>query len=140
MTTKPKQLPPGDDGSRMSAAQDFPAWQGDPFVGMPRKWGQTDYACNQCGRVGRHPWSPDVPRGWWWLYDRAQDIVHIVCRPQCAAVRSGLMDAKTAKEHEIRALVKKVHAAGWRYRSPEKAQPGEVKVRGLDGGWGNSSI
>jgi hypothetical protein len=137
-----KKLPAGDDGSRMSAARDFPAWPGDPFAGMTRKWGQTDYACNNgdCGKLGRHPWSPDVPLGWWFLYDRRSDVVHIVCRPHCAAVLSGLMDAKAAKAHDIKALVKKVVAAGWRYRSPEKADPNEIKVRGLDGGWGNSSI
>lgn len=135
-----KKLPGGDDGSRMSAAKDFPAWPDDPFSGMPRQWGQTDYACNHCGRIGRHPWSPDVPRGWWWLYDQAQDIVHIVCRPQCAAVRSGMMDEKAAKDFEVKALVQKVAAAGWRYRSPERRDPDEVKVRGLDGGWGNGSL
>jgi hypothetical protein len=135
-----KQLPPGDDGSRLVDDTDFQPWPGDPFAGMPRKWGQIDYRCNQCGRLGRHPWTPDVPLGWWWLYDRTQDVVHIVCRPQCAAVRSGLMDEKAAKDLDIKVLAKKVVHAGWRYRSPEKADPNEVKVRGLDGGWGNGSI
>jgi len=135
-----QELPPGDDGSRLVDDADFKPWPGDPFAGMPRKAGQTDYECNQCGRVGRHPFFPDVPLGWWWLHDVQQDIVHIVCRPQCAAVRGGLMNAKQAEATDVRQLVQVVVRAGWRYRNPEKRSEDEVKVPKLSGGWSSGSV
>jgi hypothetical protein len=130
-----KKLPEGDDGSRMSVARNFHDWPGDPFAGMQRKWGQTDYECNQCGRVGRHPWSPDVPPGWWWLHDANTDIVHIVCSPKCAAAASGL-----TVTDDIKMTARQVLNAGWHYRRPEKRDPNEPKATGLGGGWNSGSV
>lgn len=134
---EPKQLPPGDDGSRLIDNADFIPWPGDPFVGMPRKMGQTDYECNQCGRVERHPYYPDVPRSWWWRHDVATDTVALVCRPLCAAQYSEL---KLPNGIDIKDLLKAVVAAGWRYRRPEKKDREAVKVPKLSGGWGNGSV
>jgi len=116
----------------------FESWPGDPFAGMTRKFGQIDYECNACGRSARHPYSPDVPLGWWFLFDRSADIVHLACKPECAAKYSKLQNKD---DRDIKALVRTVSQSGWRYRSPEKKQSGEVSApAGVTGGWGNGSV
>ena len=130
-----QQLPPGDDGSRLVDDHEFEPWPGDPFAGMPRKHGQLDYECNYCGRTARHPYTPDVPLSWWWLYDPTSDTVALVCRPQCAAAYSGLAIAKITKE-----TLQQIFKAGWKYRGPEKRDQNEVKVPKLSGGWGSGSV
>jgi len=132
-----KRLGPGDDGSRLVDGTSFTPWPGDPFAGQSRKEGQIDYECNYCGRVGRHPYYPDVPLGWWWLHNYADDAVALVCRPLCAASYS---DLKLPNGIDIKELVKRVVAAGWKYRSPEKRDAAEAKVPKLSGGWGGSSV
>lgn len=132
-----QQLPPGDDGSRLVDDKGFEPWPGDPFAGMPRKHGQLDYECNHCARTARHPYTPDVPLGWWWLYNPASDTVALVCRPLCAAQFSEL---KLPNGIDIKGLVQMVRRAGWQYRSPEKRDQNEVKTPNLAGGWGNGSV
>lgn len=131
------RLPPEPDDSRLVDDHGFKPWPGDPFAGEPRKAGQTDYECNQCGRVGRHPYFPDVPLGWWWFHDVANDTVALVCRPLCAAQYSEL---KLQNGINIKELCAMIVRHGWRYRSPEKKDVGEVKVPKLSGGWGNGSV
>lgn len=133
-----KKLGRGDDGSRLVDAAGFTPWAGDPFAGQPRQHGQIDYECNACGRGGRHPYHPDVPPGWWYLWDQAADTVKIVCKPQCAVELSGI---SLPKDASVRQLIKALVAAGWRYRSPEQKRDDEpAAVGGLSGGWNSGTV
>ena len=127
-----------EDDHLGDAGSTFVPWDGDPFVGEARKHGQIDYDCHQCGNTGRHPYCPDVPKGWWYLHDVASDTVFLVCKPSCAAEYSKL--TITREDATVRELVQAVVAAGWRYRSPEKGDPTEFKSTPLGGGWGKGTV
>lgn len=129
------QLPPGDDGSRMAPAANFRSWPGDPFVNEPRQWGQTDYTCNVCNRLGRHPWSPDVPPGWWFFYDQAQDVVHLACRLTCVVKFTPGYDPRNKTPQQV---AQDMIQRGWHRRPPEQA--GANEATGLAGGWNSGSL
>lgn len=130
-----KQLPQAPDDSCLNEGSNlFEPWTGDPFAGMERKIGQLDHECASCGKTVRHMFYPDVPRGWFFFHDADTDLVHVVCRPQCAAKFHDI----DVTGLDIRAIAQTIVKAGWKYRRPEKAD--KTAAAGLGGGWGRGSL